>query len=405
MTKYYHLIVLLTFMISTNFLYAIGVPYNSPNAGPLIKIHISTYVLALFAIIILAEGKNPPDNSRKYFYSGAIMTMSSIIVLCFHVMLSKESGGEISGLIVTYITAGFILICFAYANESTIASVRSLLSLLFIVNSIIAIYENMSGDRILPYMAGDVLIDYDRRSTALVGHPLSNSLLTGSWFLIVFMNSLRDGTTIRASLVMLLHCGAMLSFGGRSALVLLFIFCGFYACYLAISVATLRKGAAVIRRLFLYIVTSIAAVPLIVYSGVADYTFSRFLDGRGSDETRSAAVEMMYMLSEDEWFTGAPLSTRTWLMQSTGSERGIELSWVALLIIYGFPLALLILLTMVFTLFWVVRGRGIQGFILVLYFLTTTFTSMSIASKTLILAQFLILIICSTKPSLNKRES
>ena len=52
-------------------------------------------------------------------------------------------------------------------------------------NALLGLYEYLSGWRLTPYVAGTLLIEVDWRSTALLGHPLANASVTGSYALIL----------------------------------------------------------------------------------------------------------------------------------------------------------------------------------------------------------------------------
>ena len=94
-----------------------------------------------------------------------------------------------------------------------------LLHLLMFANALLALAEFALGFRLTPLDAGGVIIEGDWRASALLGHPLTNAVLTGSYLIILSLGGGRNLPWILRPVVFGISLLAMNAFGGRMALV------------------------------------------------------------------------------------------------------------------------------------------------------------------------------------------
>lgn len=387
--------VLALFILSPNLLYAVGVPYTVSAGSQLAKIHPAFYgAIVLLAVFRLRGVPRGHALGRADAAALVLAGVAMMAILLVAATTSERGGGELSALVVTYLLPALVVLVLGYANPRTLAAIPALLGVMFLVNSTVAIVESRSGVRLLPFVAGDAILSFDRRPTALLGHPLTNATLTGGWVLLSGMRLFRSRLRAVPLGVCAFHLLALVCFGGRMALVATV---GLLALFvLVITMTRLARGGGgreVLRALGLALLACLL-VPLVIRSGLADLVLARFADGRGSDETRVAALQILASLDTTQWWAGVPGSLREALQMRVRSGYGIELSWVALIVIYGLPIAGALLGATLLLLAATSAGRGLPAGLLSLYFVAVTFASLSIASKSLLISQVLVLLLC-----------
>jgi len=318
-----------------------------------------------------------------------LCAVSILTMLIFFVSSGESGGGELSSILMTFLHPALLVLVLGYAGQNSISLICRFMPWLFIVNSALGLIEAATNFRTLPFVAAEVLVNFDPRPTALFGHPLVNSLLTGGWVLLLLMKAFKSTLRLRDVPVFALHIIAMLAFGGRAAFVTCVGVLALYVVIHSISRAWQGYGRKEFAKAVALISVAFLSVPIILYSGAADGILSRVADSRGSNETRLAAFEMVQLLSPAEWLIGVPNATREYLLRTLGTEYGVEISWVGLLLSYGLPLTVLLLFSMFWILTSVGKKIGDQGAYATLYFAIVTFTSTSISGKTLIISAFL----------------
>jgi hypothetical protein len=383
------------FLVSPNLLFLLGVGYSSPTGSQLEKVHPALYLaVVLLAIALLSRLPRPNFLARAQGAAYWLAAAAISSLLLFAAVSVESGGGELSGLLVTYLLPALAVLVLGYADEATLKRLPGVIGVFFLVNSTTGLVESASGARLLPFVAGDALLTFDYRPTAVLGHPLSNAMLTGGWLLIQMMAGFRNGYRPSLLAVCGYHMLAMLAFGGRASLVLMVVIFFVYVLYRVLARLSVGQGTQEVLRALAIAALASLTVPIVIWSGAADAIIGRFLDSQGSDETRLAALQILASLEPMQWWTGVPVSIRAALQASAGSEYGIELSWVALVVTFGLPIAAILLIAMFNLLRAVGRRSGAEGLLLSTYFIAATFTSLSIASKSLLLAQFLVLLIC-----------
>lgn len=385
------------FVLSPNLLYALGIHYSLSTGSALAKIHPAFYgaVLLLGYYSVrggVAKRAGPADM--------AALLLAAVTVLAILAVASttvERGGGEMSALLTTFLLPALVVLVMRHANAATVHSLPMLLGVLFLINSTLALAESRTGLRLLPFVAGDAILDFDRRPTALFGHPLANAALTGGWVLFLGMQAFRNGLRPLLLLMIALHVLALVAFGGRAAVAAA---AGALLLYMFVhTLAELARGGGgreIMRGLALTAL-GLALVPVVLWSGIADLVIARFLDGRGSNETRIAALHILAELDAQHWWAGAPVSLRAALQARFGTPLGIELSWAALAITFGLPIAAALLSATGLLLWAAGSGGGLPAAMLGVYFVAVTFASLSIASKSLLISQFLILLISTPR--------
>jgi hypothetical protein len=375
----------------------------SPTASTIEKIHPSTYlaVLTIASFFRVTGGGLYRDMRQKAVW----MIAATLIFLVVYSMTSNgEGGGENSVLVVTFMSAGLFALVLSEADEKTQGEIFWFVSLFLFFNSTVGIVEGMSGFRLLPYVVSSEIIDWDNRPTALLGHPLSNSFITGAWVLALLMQASRDSFRFRSAVVVVFHLLAMVIFGGRASLVLTISIAAIYLVLRALVALVYRRNGRDVIVAVVMIYAAALSVPLLLSSGAADMIIDRFVDSRGSDETRYAAFQMLSSLTAGEWWLGIPISTRQAFLVAGGSTHGIEISWISLVLQFGAPIALSLLIC-AYLLLRSSMPKGMERFMLLAYFFAASFTSLSIGGKSLFISQTLVILTCISASMARKEAS
>ena len=79
----------------------------------------------------------------------------------------------------------FVVLLSTDLRDYELRRVERLIHVLLGVNAVLALIEYAVGQRAFPYMFDGLAFEWDERSTALLGHPLENALITGSYLMVL----------------------------------------------------------------------------------------------------------------------------------------------------------------------------------------------------------------------------
>lgn len=389
--------------ISPSILNAIGLGYVTGN--PILGIHMSSYIAFAVAGLVLAIALNG-RRLQSLTYPVAVLYMTGFCVLMTGLLVvTGETGFRLTVVLVTFLTPAILLFLVRNRGPGVFEFVSLFVTVFLVINSATGFYEYGTGNRLFPYITGLETITFDPRPTAILSHPLINAIVTGTYLLSLMIVAVRRGATAIRLAGILYFTASMFSFGGRAALVAVFVVFALYAVY---QVATVllsggRESKSAVRTAF--IVAGLAvALPIFLTTPIAAIMLDRFSNSRGSDETRTAALVMLDSLRGDELIFGLELATRTQLQASLGSNNGVELSWVSLVLYFGVPATVGLLVGM-FGLIWSAAMRDRDQLFVGLFFVVTTFGSLSIGSRSLLLSQLMILMSFGPIASVRRRLS
>ncbi len=381
------LTVVLLMTLSPLALIELGFSYGEAGGTPIEKIHPGTVLAALVLMATLPTQGNPlrwlaAEAARTpilVFYAIAIALLMAHTVLVVKLPFTP--------LIDTFIGPLIIFLLYRQMPEERGRRLAYLLHAIMLANALIGIGEFATGLRITPLVAAGVVIDDDWRSTALLGHPLSNASLTGAYILILALGAGRDLPPSARPLALMLCAAAMVVFGGRAATVLLL---GILAMLAAQRLARVVTGARFDPQSILaaLIAIPIAAIALagLAEAGFFDQFIERFIDDKGSSEARTELIELFRHISWHDLMLGPDARQIETLLSLYGIDFGIESFWVAYtltngIIVSQFFFAGLILFCREIQL--AVRPGG--GWVLVFFFLVAS-TSVSLSAKSPLLA-------------------
>jgi hypothetical protein len=386
--------VFLLFYVSTMALSFVGFTYDLPDGPAWQKLHPATLVAVTAFVAALALRPRPLHRLRMlvFAFPGACYFILMWFFLMAHGVIDQN--GHFTEMLEPYPFSLAALFLHDDFPQYYRRKIRLLLHVLICVNALVGIAEYLTGWRVFPYVISGLEIDGDYRSTALIGHPLLNACTTGTYMLCLFLGGDRDLRPLWRVAALLTTTLAMIAFGGRTAIV---------SSSLVIALVTLRKiaglllGARIDVRHFLagalVAPAVIGAVAAAAFSGVLDAFIARFLDDNGSGEARVIVWQLFDKFDWADLALGPRSDLVRSLLNSFGIEIGIENNWLALLFQYGAWMTFFFSCGL-FALFWEFWRRGHKGItLLFVYFLIVISSAIGLATKTMIFAQFSLLLL------------
>lgn len=388
------LTVLLLFGLSAMTLSAFGIAYDQAGGSFLQKFHPSTYTACLALALRFLARRNPfvwLAAQVGRFPGAAYFVVTWILMLVFATVVQKL---PISPLIDSFLCSVALLVLYADADPRTRAILRIALHAFMFVNACIGIGEFVTKTRLTPYVTGGKVILHDYRSTALLGHPLVNSGTGAAYALMLIYGADRAvGWMLRLVLIGM-QAAALVTFGGRTAIVLCGALGGLRMIAPALQILGGRRfdmrGALLVA---LAAPVLLGVIVMLMQRGTFDGLIERFADDKGSSDARLLIFQLFDYFSFDELLFGPDPARLATVQNTLGIEYGIESSWFGFLFGYG---ALMTLFFMVAfgALMWEYWRRGRPGaWALVLYLLIQLSSAAGISVKTPMLSQFIVLLL------------
>lgn len=393
------LTVAMLFAVSGGMLWYAGINYDGLTGGAASKIHPSTYLAVLAFGWILLTSPNLigafVDMANKRPASTVLLATTTFFFA--YVILRRAPG--MAGVIDTFVPAALMVMLLSRTDDDTMRRLEILIHAIMAVNALMGLYEFVTGNIIAPFRLDGQFSPYDTRSTALQGHPLISATVTAIYVLILMT---RGGPALgdRGRLVMLLLQGAALvTFGGRSAMVSVVMFGSVIGLISAGKI--LRRGRLGLATAAM-IVVGLTCVPLALLGlaqiGFFDALLSRFESDGGSANARILMFDIFSALSWQDLLVGPDAGVVDTVRRLNGLELGIENPIVKTLLYQG--LIITVLQTLAVTMFFFELGRlaGRRAFLPMLAFIALINTFESIGGKTTLLTKFAVMIVCLYRP-------
>jgi hypothetical protein len=225
--------VALYFCLSDMALTRFGVNYAEGGGGAIEKIHPGTW-LAFAALLLSGARRGNPlrlIESIARYRGVALFLFSWLALLVWVVAVTKT---PFTPLIDTFLSAIVLFLLIAELDARNLRALALIVHALMTLNAAIGVVEYATGWRLTPYTIGSAAVETDWRSTAILGHPLGNAALTGSYVVAMAVGGARDIAPRLRAPALALQLVAMIAFGGRSSLAnALLILCGVGAWKLA----------------------------------------------------------------------------------------------------------------------------------------------------------------------------
>lgn len=387
------------FGLSGGMLWVLGVNYDGLSGSAVSKIHPSTYLACLLFGWIVVSARDPVgllvDMARRR--PGALLLLVATVLFFGRIVLNRAPG--MAGVLDTFLPPALLALVLSRAGARTLGAMELTIHALMAVNAAMGILEFVSGTLIFPYRLDGEMSIYDTRSTALQGHPLQNATLTAVYVLaLLSRGGPAVGERLRVVLV-LLQCAALVTFGGRSAMVTTLVLGGGVLLWQAN--ASLSRGRVALPAAAA-VVLALILLPLgvggLAAGGFFDDLLSRFVSDGGSANARLLMLDLLDLLSWRDLLVGPDPLWFASVRRMTGLEWGIENPILRILFAQG--LIFTVLMTVAVTLFLseIARRSGRGWLLPLLAFVVLINTFESLGGKTTLLTKFAVLMICFHRP-------
>lgn len=293
--------------VSPQLLTALGIPYDLPVGSFVFKIHPGTYATLLAFPVLLAARGNPLRGLAQAASETPLPAVQ--IATCLFLIGYSASRYGPSGSAFIIDTLMMPPLC-AFLLARLPSHIRSRYFLLIVglvfLNALIGIGESLFQARIVPYtVAGADPQEDVFRSTALLGHPLTNAMITGP--VIIAALALRLPMLVHTVLISL-FCLGLLSFGGRTSFLLTTLCLTAFCCWRGIgNLLRGRYGYLQITGglvfVFVALTVIVAAVPML---GLGERIFTHMQWDNSADVRRQIWRALDFMSPGDILFGIAP---------------------------------------------------------------------------------------------------
>lgn len=384
----------LLFSLSTLTLSMFGVAYASSGGNALHKFHPSTLLFCCAAAAHLFWRRNAVAELAKLpgLFPGATVFVSTWLLLAVYIVVWLKT--PIMPIVDTFVPTVIALMLFEDMDEDARRPIRLFLHAFLFVNACLGVAEFALQMRLTPFILGEGELVVDVRSTALLGHPLTNAATSGIYALALFFGGDRHLSPGLRTVLIATQLVALLPFGGRTAMVLTYAIIGSGALvrgFMALARDEVRPGHWL--SLVIALPLACAGVAFVLASGAVDKILERFTNDAGSADARVALFQLFDLFSVQDLLFGPDPARLAWAQWLLGISYGIENSWLGLVFQYG-ALVAAIFIAGIFLLWadiWARTGwRAAASFIL-LFILVTSAASLSIKSTQM--TQFTIIVL------------
>ncbi len=393
----------LFFLVSPMLLFNWGFSYEDVGGSVLEKVHPGSWVV-LMALVMKAFASGRPLSLVNEFARPPALAMY-LAAWAFLIVFTILRKAPFTPLIDTFMLPAMLFVLAGGMADDEKKRAALLIHLLLNINALLGLYEYLSGYRLTPYVAGTLLIEADWRSTALLGHPLANAMMTGSYILTVGIGGARDLPRLLRPAIIGLQFMGMIAFGGRSALVLTLLLLSFVGMWSFVKF--LRGARTDLLQAGLILLVMPAVVTLLVAAingGFFDQMIERFVNDNGSAKARVIMLKLFNYVSWEDLVFGPDQALITSLQHTEGIEYGIESFWVAFILINGLAMSFIFFPALgAFSLLLVTR-TGARTSILLIYFYLLASTSVSMSAKTCAFGMFVIMILTMLRPEAAPRR-
>ena len=399
------------FAVSPIALEARGIAYIDAGGGFFSKFHPATPIAVAAFLMRCLTSRRPVHLAWRLATddAGVLLLLAGTVVAAFFAAVVDKT--PVTPLVDTFILPGLIFILLRDLDRRAKTWLAAAVALVLVANAGLAIVEFLRGGHFIkieapagvtndPTKANAVFswkaeMAMDWRAEALLGHPLVNGLVVGSFLLCLAAPSASWIPLLPRLALVGLQAMAMLCFGARTALVLSFLLTGWLVgTQLA---ATVEGGTRLTSRQVSLLVlaggVAVAAVLLLGYSGLADRTIERFGNDSGSATTRLTMFSLFEPISYHDLFLRPDKDLVATLQRVYGLEFGIESSWLGMALTYGIVVTAIVTAGILAFLRSVMRACGRGAFAVCMFYLALVSVSASLSGKTTTFGMVVALIV------------
>jgi len=363
----------------------LGYEMGSDAPSNFTKIHPVAYLLIGASLINLSRIENKAAIIWGYGNNKHEFRLLGLVVIIFAYLYATKNLSSVSFIVDTLLCPVLIALNFSYYPEQLKWNTRKWCVQLILLNSYVAIGERLFSVNLFPVTAhfGDIF-----RSTALLGHPLNNALIT----LVVFIYVAAVAIPVKRKIyIMTVLFTALICFGARGALyvsilalLLLFIIPAFVSrspYFKKINKANIILLVAGMLGMLVYLTLNTTLGERLVDASFYD----------SSAEVRTQAFDVID-INEIGQYLGAKSQDDIDTMSYYAEVEIIENFFIIWILKFGL-LITAVLLLLLYRLFYarIPIRSGIKKHIMVLLLFAGAATNNSLATNTQTLSIFVIL--------------
>jgi hypothetical protein len=325
-------------------------------------------------------------------YPGALAFLAATLVLAVYIVLDNRRG--IATVFDTYMLAVVMWVIACELDGRDLVRIEKLLHVFFALNAVFALVEYGLDHRFFPYRFDGQAYELDRRSAAFFGHPLANAVITGTYVAALLGGGGTAMPRLLRAPAVLLQLAALVPFGGRTALILTCVMLGFWLlCHGDAVLRGRRVSLASMAAVAMLAPVAALAVGGFALAGFFDVITERFADDNGSALTRVEMFEVFQHLSWQDIILGGDSEMLDSIRRTRGLVTGVENPVVRLVLYQGAAFTFVLLAG--FVLFLVEIGRRLRpgAAMAFIFFLIVINSFESISNKSIMLAQFVVLMV------------
>ena len=367
--------------------------YVTTGGSVVEKFHPATYVFALAFGAMLLRDRGPVGELDRMIARSPLLLpygFSILLVLVQSIVL----GRPVTSAIDTFVLPPIVCLIVWDLTPPQRRPLVWTLHALMIVNILLGYFEHLSGHRIVPLAVGDQVLTDEWRATALFGHPLRAAGLVGAYALALLLRpSLCPSPWLRVPLL-LLCIGSLFVFGGRTALVMVLFGIGALAAWGGLRfLRGARAGVPLVIAGICVAFAVVAGALVLLDVGFLDKMLLRFTSDNGSAWARIESLNLLASLDAREVLFGVDSARLDSLQSLFGIRIGIENFWIACIAQYGLIATALLTIGLACFFTEVLRRSHPAAAALVAFLLVIAASSLSFSAKTVMLAQYVMLML------------
>lgn len=392
------LLLLALFLLSGGVLWHLGVNYDGFSGSAAAKVHPASYLAPLCLLWVMVSSGDPVGFCLRTTRDAPASLLLLVVGTALLVQTALRSGTGLAGAVDTFIGPALVVMLLVRIDPARLGPLEAVLHLVMLANAGLGLAEFATGHLVFPYRLDGEAFPTDTRSAAFQGHPLVNALVTATYVLALIAGGGRLRVWQRLA-VLALQMAALVTFGGRSALVAVVLLGGLYG--LVATLRVLRRGRVpLLAAAFALPALTMAPLALVALAvgGFFDRLAERFVSDGGSANARIEMLALLDRIPLRDLAFGPDTGFVETLRRMHGLEWGIENPIVRMVLYQGVFMTALLTLAVVLFVAEIVRRCRPGTLLPVVGFALLLNTSESIASKTTVLAKFCILMIALYRP-------
>lgn len=384
--------VIVTFTVSPAMLTNWHIHYLTAGGVFIEKVHPVTYLtFAAFGLLLIRHGNPIGELSRMLSEAKLLL----LYLFCWLFLLAQVVvlDRPFTVIIDTFLLPVVLCLVIWQLTPSQRKPLVWAFHATMLLNVALGYFEYATGHRLFPLTLGSVLVVGEWRSAALLGHPLTASGIVAGYIIALLLRPQICPLPLLRLTIITFSLGSMMAFGGRTALVCVLAVIG---AMLMLTALRLIRGN---RTPLLNVILAMCALFVIGIGlflaldlGIFDKMLLRFSSDKGSTLARYATFSFLSNFDWHELILG-PNPVRVNALQSQlGLNYGIEDFWISCVAQFGLVHTVLLTIGLAGFFAEMLRRSHAGAWVITLLILTIALSSVSFSSKSIQLAQFVILI-------------